>query len=131
MDDLFGGWAGALVPDVWHRLESEVLAPLREGRATRYRMYDWSAGQFGGWADVPRHAVLVLEGVGSAARPVDPWAVLRVWVEAPADLRLERGLARDGLAMRDHWLRFVETETAHFTRDGTRDRADLFVDGTG
>ena len=131
MDDLFGGWAGALVPDVWHRLESEVLAPLREGRAPRYRMYDWSADQFGGWADVPRHAVLVLEGVGSAARPVDPWAVLRVWVEAPADLRLERGLARDGLAMRDHWLRFVETEDAHFTRDGTRDRADLFVDGTG
>jgi uridine kinase len=130
MDDLFEGWAGALAPDVWHRLESEVLAPLREGRAGRYRMYDWAADQFGGWVDVPQHAVLVVEGVGSAARPVDPWAVLRVWVEAPADLRLTRGLTRDGLAIREHWLRFVETEDAHFASDGTRRRADLIVDGT-
>jgi uridine kinase len=130
MDDLFGGWAGALVPDVWHRLEAQVLAPLRDGRTARYQMYDWVADEFGGWIDVPRHPVLVLEGVGSAARPVDPWAVLRVWVEAPADLRLTRGLARDGLAMREHWLRFVETEDAHFASDGTCDRADVIVDGT-
>lgn len=130
MDDLFGGWAGALLPDVWDRLEAQVLAPLRAGRTARYRMYDWDADEFGGWIDVPRHAVLVLEGVGSAARPVDPSAVLRVWVEVPADLRIARGLARDGVAMREHWLRFAEAEDAHFASDGTRGRADLIVDGT-
>jgi uridine kinase len=130
MDDLFGGWAGALVPEVWHRLETQILAPLRDGGAARYQRYDWGADEFGAWVDVPRHPAFVLEGVGSAARPVDPWAVMRVWVEAPADQRLARGLTRDGQAMRDHWLRFQETEDAHFASDGTRDRADVIVDGT-
>jgi uridine kinase len=130
MDDLFGGWAGALVPEVWLRLEAQILAPLREGRAARYRMYDWVADAFGAWIDLPWHRALVLEGVGSAARPVDPWAVTRVWVEAPADLRLDRGIARDGRAMLEHWLRFQQTEEAHFASDGTRHRADLVVDGT-
>ena len=130
MDDLFGGWAGALVPDVWRRLEAQILAPLRDGRTARYQRYDWGADEFGAWIDVPRHPALVLEGVGSAARPVDPWTVARVWVEVPADLRLERGIARDGPAMREHWLRFQETEDAHFASDRTRDRADVIVDGT-
>ena len=120
MDDLYEGWAGALMPDVWRRLEAQVLAPLRDGRPARYRMYDWGADEFGEWVHVPRHAALVLEGVGAAARPVDPWAVLRVWVEVPADLRLARGLARGGEAMRDNWLRFAEVEQTHFTSDGTR-----------
>jgi cytidylate kinase len=130
MDDLFGGWAGALVPDVWRRLEAQVLAPLRNGATARYQMFDWDADEFGGWIDVAAHGMLVLEGVGSAALPVDPWAVLRVWVEVPPDLRLARGVTRDGLAMRGHWLRFQETEDAHFASDGTRDRADVIVDGT-
>jgi uridine kinase len=130
MDDLYEGWAG-LAPGVWRRLESQVLAPLREGRAACYRVYDWAAGEFAGWVDVPQHGVLVVEGVGAAARPVDPSAALRVWVEVPADLRLARGLARDGLAMRDNWVRWAQVEQAHFKDDGTRRRADLFVDGTG
>jgi uridine kinase len=130
MDDLYEGWAGALVPDVWTRLEAQVLAPLRDGRAARYHVYDWAADEFGDWADIPRHAVLVLEGCGAAAAPVDPWAVQRIWVEVPADLRLARGMTRDGVAMREPWLRFRETEDAHFASDGTRGRADVIVDGT-
>ena len=51
-------------------------------------------------------------------------------VEAPARLRLERGLARDGAAMSAHWQRWGDTEAAEFSREGTRDRADLRVDGT-
>ena len=129
MDDLYEGWAGALVPR-FGRLDAQVLAPLREGKPARYRMYDWDADRCA-WIDVPRHAVLVVEGVGSAAQPVDAWAVLRVWVEVPADLRLARGVTRDGLAIREHWLRFQETEDAHFARDGTPARADVIVDGAG
>jgi hypothetical protein len=130
MDDLYEGWAGALVPDVWARLEAQVLAPLRDGRAARYQVYDWAADEFGEWVDIPSHPALVLEGCGSAAAPVDPWATLRVWVEVPAELRLARGMTRDGPEMRALWLRFQETEDAHFARDRTRDRADLVVDGT-
>jgi uridine kinase len=130
MDDLYEGWTG-LEHDVWQRLEAQVLAPLREGRSARYQVYDWAAREFDQWVDVPRHPALVVEGVGAAASPVDPWAVLRVWVEVPRELRLARGLARDGLPMEELWVRWAEAEDAHFASDGTRQRADLFVDGTG
>jgi hypothetical protein len=50
-------------------------------------------------------------------------------VEAPPDLRLERGIRRDGEAMRGHWLRFRDDEDRLHALERTRDRADVLVDG--
>ncbi|MGZ4611325.1 MAG: uridine kinase family protein [Actinomycetes bacterium] len=130
MDDLYEGWTG-LQAGVWQRVESQLLAPLRAGRPACYQVYDWAAGRFAEWVHVPPAPALVLEGVGAAALPVDPWAVLRVWVEVPEELRLARGVARDGEALRHEWLRWAALEQAHFAADGTRERADLVVDGAG
>jgi uridine kinase len=74
--------------------------------------------------------VLVVEGCGAAQRSVDAFASLRIWVEAPAALRLERGLARDGEAIRAEWERWMTLEAEHFARESTRERADVLVDGT-
>ena len=56
---------------------------------------------------------------------------MRVWVEAPASLRLERGLARDGVDARAQWLTWMSDEAAHFAREGTRERADVRLDAFG
>lgn len=128
LDDLYEGWSG--LDGVADRLQEQVLTPLAAGRPGRYQRYDWGAGRFAEWHDVPVPAHLVLEGCGSAPRAVADRAVLVVWVEAPADLRLERGLARDGVDMRDHWLRWMGLEAVHFARERTRERADVVVDGT-
>ena len=74
--------------------------------------------------------MLVVEGCGSSPRALDPWTTLRLWVEAPADLRLARGLARDGTGLEPEWRRWLDTEAAVFAREGTRARADLRLDGT-
>jgi uridine kinase len=129
MDDLYRGWSG-LGPDVWDRLHRQVLSPLAAGQPARYQVYDWDAGRFDRWVDLPIPARLVVEGVGAAARRVDAYASLRVWVEAPRDLRTARGVARDGEALRAQWLRWAAEEDAHFTADATRARADVLVDGT-
>jgi cytidylate kinase len=130
MDDFYEGWSGGLTPDVWDRLRAQVLEPLRSGRHGLYEHYDWGLGRFAGQRAVPLRPVLVIEGVGSAARPVHPLASLLVWVEAPEPTRTTRGIARDGEAMRADWLRWIVRENAHFERDRTRERADLVVDGT-
>lgn len=130
LDDLYEGWSG-LEGSLWPRLSAQVLEPLRRGRPGRYQRYDWPTGAFAEWVDVPVPDVLVLEGCGSARRAVDQLAVLRVWVEAPADLRLERGLARDGADAREHWLRWMTDEAAHFARERTRERADVRLDAFG
>jgi uridine kinase len=127
MDDLYAGWTptGAV-----GRLAAGVLRPLAEGRPGAYHRYDWAAGRFADEATaVPVPDVLVVEGCGSCPRTVDPWAVLRVWVEAPPELRLARGLARDGAALEAHWRRWQELESVMFTTEDTRGRADLRVDG--
>ncbi|MDQ1629860.1 MAG: hypothetical protein QOI54_3604 [Actinomycetota bacterium] len=130
MDDLYEGWDG-LGPGVYQRLGDWLLGPLAAGRPGGYRRYDWCAAQFAEWHEVAPGAVLVLEGVGAAGLPVDGWATLRVWVQAPAPLRLARGLARDGAGLRDRWLRWAQDEQAHFAADRTRERAEVIVDGTG
>lgn len=128
LDDLYEGWAG--LDGVGERLGAQVLDPLARGRPGRYQRYDWVAGRYDAWVDVPVPDVLVVEGCGSAPRGVAGRTVLVVWVEAPAALRLRRGLERDGEAMRVEWERWMERETSHFAREGTRARADVAVDGT-
>jgi uridine kinase len=127
MDDLYAGWtlAGGFA-----RLAAGVLRPLSEGRPGAYRRYDWTAGRFeSGPTAVPVPEVLVVEGCGSCPRAVDPWVVLRIWVEAPEPVRLARGLARDGAALEPQWRRWQEGEARMFAAEDTRGRADLDVDG--
>jgi uridine kinase len=126
MDDVYAGWT---LTGGFARLAAGVLRPLREGRAGAVHRYDWAAGRFAEVIDVPAGPALVVEGCGSAPRDVDPYAVLRVWVEAPRALRLARGIARDGEAMRAEWLRWQEMEAVEFAVQDTRARADLLVDG--
>lgn len=129
LDDLYEGWSG-LDGDLAPRLRAQVLDPLAQGRAGRYQRYDWVGERFAEWVDVPVPTALVVEGCGSAQRAVARDAVLTLFVEAPADVRLERGLDRDGASSRDHWLRWMGLEAVHFARERTRERADVVVDGT-
>lgn len=128
-DDLLDGWGG--LDEAGRSLEEAVLAPLREGRAGRYRRYDWHAERFAEEVAVAPVDLLVVEGVGSWRAAYAPWVTTLVWVEAPQDLRLARGLARDGEALRPQWEAWLTAEAALFSREGTREHADLVVDGSG
>src|SRR4029453_1480328 len=96
------------------RLSAGVLRPLAEGRAGSYSPYDWAAGRFAAEpVAVPVPGVLGVGGCGSSPRALDPWTTLRIWVEAPAPLRLSRGLARDGEDLAAHWRRGQQAEAVH------------------
>jgi uridine kinase len=126
LEDLYAGWSmtGAVA-----RLGAGVLRPLADGRAGAYHRYDWVAERFDSQpTPVPVRPVLLVEGCGSSPRRLDPWTALRIWVEAPAELRVARGLARDGHELAPQWRRWQTTETAEFAREDTRTRADLRLD---
>lgn len=126
MDDLYPGWDGlaAAVPV----LVGEVLEPLAAGRPAVHRRWDWTADTWGEPLTLPWHPFLVVEGVGSGARRAAPYLALLVWVEAPADVRKERALARDGDVFRPYWDRWARQEEALLATERTRDRADVVVD---
>jgi uridine kinase len=128
MDDLYDGWDGAVRG--FGLLRDHVLARIAAGQEGRYRRYDWHAGTYAERHTVPAGLdVLIVEGVTSADRGVEPWPSLRIWVETSNAFRLDRGIERDGEALRDRWLDWMRWERDHFAEQGTRSRADLVVDG--
>jgi len=123
LDDLYAGWDG--LADGSAVLAGRVLEPLSRGERGSYRRYDWVAGDWAETVQVCPVPILVVEGCGSSVLPAGDYAGLRVWVEAPREVRLARGIARDGEAYRPHWQRWAAQETELFARDRTRERADL------
>jgi hypothetical protein len=125
MDDLYPGWNGLL------EVDPEVLGlvqPLSAGRPGSYRRFDWVADEYAEVHVVEPTPLLVLEGVGAGNRAWRELVTTLVWVEAPDDVRLTRGLERDGEAYRDHWLRWMEDEARLFAREETRAAAHLVFD---
>ncbi|MDP9822882.1 AAA family ATPase [Nocardioides massiliensis] len=126
MDDLFAGWSG--LPEVDQQAWQDLLRPLSRGRAGRYRRFDWHRDAYAEEHEVPALApgeVLVLEGVGAGSAPWAEVTSVLVWVEADRDVRLRRGLERDGDAFAPHWEAWARAEAKHFAAHGTRARADL------
>lgn len=130
MDDLYEGWSG-LGEELTERIERDLLRPLQDEQPGRYQRYDWHRGEFAEWHTVRPVDTLLLEGVGSGAASYDPLITTLVWMEAPRDLRIDRGIARDGEAVLPNWLAWMKDEEALFARERTRERADAIVDGTG
>jgi uridine kinase len=128
MDDVFAGWSG--LGEGMRVVANDVVAPLCRGEAGRYRRYDWHLEAHAEERVIEPCDLLVVEGVGSGNADYADAVTCLVWVEAPSVVRLERGVARDGEHMRAHWLAWREQEDAMFTRERTRERADVVVDGT-
>jgi uridine kinase len=126
-DDLIEGWSG--LSGLTAQLEG-ILRPLADGHPGSYRRYDWVEGTFAETITVESCPLLVIEGVGSGAARFDDLRTLLVWVEAPYDERLRRGLERDGDAFAPHWEQWALDEADLFAREHTRERADLHLDGT-
>jgi uridine kinase len=128
MDDLYEGWDG--LPEVSRQLAG-LLRPLADRLPGSYRRYDWHAREFAETVTVEPTDLLVLEGVGSGCRMQDDLIGVLVWVDAPYDLRMRRGIDRDGEDFAPHWKAWAEAEQAVFAQHRTRERADLVVDGAG
>jgi uridine kinase len=127
MDDVYDGWGG--LRHAGPLLLREVVGPLARGTAGHYHRYDWLSDRYAEAHEVPPVDVLVVEGVGSAHLGYADRVSVLVWVEAPDDVRLRRGLARDGEELRERWLRWMAEEAALHADERTRDRADVLVDG--
>ncbi|HEY3530355.1 MAG TPA: 4-amino-4-deoxy-L-arabinose transferase [Nocardioides sp.] len=126
MDDLYEGWGG--LGRVEDQLQT-LLRPLAEGFSGSYRRWDWPGNAWAETVLVPPAPLLVLEGVGSGSTAHADLTTVLAWVEVPFELRMARGLERDGDAAADHWRQWARDERDLFTRERTRERADVVLDG--
>lgn len=127
MDDIYPGWDG--LADAPGLLVDGVLTPLHDGRPGTYRRWDWDRGVWAESHRVPESEVLIVEGVGSGALACAPYVAMLIWIEAPRQVRMARGIERDGETYRPHWERWALQEAALFAADRTCERADVHIDG--
>ena len=114
------------------RMVKEVLGPLAAGRAGRYRRYDWGADRLAEWHEVPADAIVLLEGVYSTSELLRRYTDYSIWVDCPYELRLRRGIERDGEAMRAMWVEhWMPAEDSYVGAERPDTRASLVVDGSG
>jgi hypothetical protein len=123
--ECFAGW--------WPRFDEQVLTPLLAGRDAIFQARDWTdwyGSSLGEWKTQPWSPTIILEGVTCTRRDTIGRTTYAVWVEAPAELRLARGTARDTTfaGKEELWRQWMREEDEFFAADGTRDRADIIVD---
>jgi uridine kinase len=123
--DNFAGW--------WPRFDAQVLSPLLRGEDAHYQARDWTdwyGSTLGEWKIQPWMPTVIFEGVTCTRRATIGRLTYAVWVEAPAPLRLKRGLDRNHsfAGAEQLWHQWMIKEQQFFSSDGTRDRADLIID---
>jgi len=113
------------------RLRREVFERLLSGRPARFSSWDWEAGARRGNRTVEPRGLIVVEGVCALHRMFREDYDLRIWVEAPREVRLARGVARDGEAARATWENvWMPREDRYVAQDDPISAAELIVDGS-
>ena len=125
LDEIYPGWDG-LGAGV-ELATTYVLEPLARGERAAYPRWDWMRSRPGRTIPVDAGTHLVLEGCGALVPPAAGYAAVRVWVDAPTDVRKERALSRDGETYAPHWERWAAQEDAVYAHARPWEDADLVL----
>ena len=125
LDDVYPGWDGLEAGIAL--LTEHVLSPLARGEPATYRRWDWMRSRPGRPVTVDARPLLVVEGCGALVPPAAEYAAVRVWLEAPDEVRRERALSRDGETYAPHWDRWAAQEDAVYAGARPRDTAHLVL----
>ena len=126
LEDIYPGWDGLAAGQDY--FSTRVAPPLAAGRTAHWQAWDWTADRYGPWRSTEPAEIIIFEGVGSSCAAVRPLLDASVWVQAPAGLRREQALARDGDTYAPHWDRWAAQEQAWTAADPAAAEADILVE---
>ena len=72
---------------------------------------------------------MILEGVTASREAFRPYLAYSVWVETPREVRLARGLKRDGTGARANWKAWMEEEDSYINSERPAEHADFVLPG--
>jgi uridine kinase len=125
--DDFASWDNPV--DWWPRLLREALEPLSRNEPARFKRTDWENKGREQWREIEPAEFVILEGVTASRQAFQPFLTYSIWVETPRELRLRRGLERDGEEARAQWQKWMAREDAYVSREKPQIRADVVVSG--
>ena len=89
----------------WARLEREVILPLKNNQSVKFQKYSWDKDRMLDWESIKPAGIIIVEGVYSLRIELRDHFDLKIWIDCPLDVRLKRGLERDGEDKKDRWLK--------------------------
>jgi len=124
--DDFASWATPV--DWWPDLIELALKPLAAGKPARYQPTSWGGEEHEPVVIDPT-GIVILEGVTASREAFRPYLAYSIWIETPRELRLQRGLERDGEDARAQWEEWMEAEDGYIERERPAARADTVLRG--
>ena len=120
---------------VWGKFNDErfmhdVIMPLKKGDQFTYRPYDWHANPHITEQKIEVTKGFCLERCYSFKLDLD-WD-LKIWVETPKELCLERGLARESMPAEriiPAWKVWQKREDEYIQEFHPQEQADMVIDG--
>lgn len=114
------------------RVKTQVLEPLSTNQAARYQRYDWVEDKLAEIHDIPSGHVVIVEGCYSLLDSLRPFYQFKIWVQSPREVRLSRGIERDGEEQRHLWENlWMPAEERYIKSQNPMATANLIIDGTG
>lgn len=113
------------------RFIHDIIEPLKSGSNFAYRPYDWHTQPHISEKQIQVTEGFCLERCYSFTFDID-WD-LKIWVETPKEICLERGLARENMPREKTipaWQVWQQQEDAYIRDFGPQHRADIVIDGT-
>jgi len=130
MDDLYDGWHSPLNPDLYSRIQKQIIEPHLNQKVSEYAVYDWVLQEFSNHQVLPVKKILVVEGVGAAGAELRNSADLIVFIEVPSEIGLNRVLSRDGDNLFTKMQAWQVMEFEYFQAEKTKKAADFVIDGS-
>jgi uridine kinase len=115
----------------WRRMKEQVLKQLITNRAGYYPRYDWNTDRLADWQIVPVGGMVIIEGIYVLRKELADFYDYKIWVDCPREIRLARGIERDGESARETWeSNWMVAEDKYVREQSPFERADLVVDGS-
>lgn len=114
----------------WDRLNSLVLEPGKKNSDIVYQLYDFRSGVLSEeTVEIPSGATIIIEGVWSMQEVFVDVYDYCIWIEAPENIRLQRGVTRDGEDFRKIWEdEWIPIDEYYKESQKPQDKADIIVD---
>ena len=99
MDDFYNG-----KHIIWQRVGEEVLEPLSRNENAKFQIYEWHSEKLGEWREIKIGGIVMIEGILSFKPDLAEFYDYKIWIDCPREIRLNRGIVRDGEQWRDKWV---------------------------
>jgi uridine kinase len=111
------------------RLIQDVINPITNVMEAKYQRYDWIMDKLAEWHTVQPNGLIIIEGVYSISDQLYNKYDIKIFVECNRELRLKRGLERDGENALNFWKQWMIGEDKYIQEQKPQERSDFIISG--